>query len=99
MGHSVKDWDNEHLPDGTRRGDNFIQRQIDRANGSAEARTLERQRLESVTRSNSSHGSISDAVSARQNNPETGRPRWMDPFSKVDVFGKPTVFSNDFKFR
>lgn len=26
----------------------------------------------------------------------SGRPRWMEPFSKVDVLGNPTVFSEGF---
>lgn len=26
----------------------------------------------------------------------SGMPRWMEPFSKVDLFGNPTVFSNAF---
>lgn len=27
---------------------------------------------------------------------ESGRPRWMEPFSKVDMFGKSTVFDPNF---
>lgn len=25
---------------------------------------------------------------------ESGRPRWTEPFSKVDMLGRPTVFSS-----
>lgn len=35
---------------------------------------------------------------ARENGP-SGSPRWMEPFAKVDMFGKPTVFSSDFMKR
>jgi len=27
---------------------------------------------------------------------ESGTPRWMEPFAKYDMFGKPTVFHSDF---
>ncbi len=30
---------------------------------------------------------------------ESGSPKWMEPFSKADMFGKPTVFSRDFMKR
>jgi hypothetical protein len=26
----------------------------------------------------------------------TGSRRWMEPFAKIDMFGRPTVFSDDF---
>ena len=28
---------------------------------------------------------------------ESGRPRWTEPFAPVDMFGRPTVFSKNFK--
>jgi hypothetical protein len=41
-------------------------------------------------------GDLKDEMYAHQSG-KSGKPRWMEPFSKVDVFGKPTVFSPNFR--
>ena len=40
-------------------------------------------------------GSAESKEYAREQGP-SGRPRWMERFSKVDILGQPTVFSDRF---
>lgn len=45
------------------------------------------------------NGKYADQRWHAQEKGKSGSPRWMEPFSKVDMFGKPTVFSPDFMKR
>lgn len=95
---STSDWDAKYRSDGTRKGDNAILSQIDRANGAAENRRFARETLEREERSVRDKSDVASKVNARLPGP-SGMPRWMEPFSPVDMFGRPTVFAGPGKRR
>ena len=89
---STSDWDATFRPDGTRKGDNAILSQIDRANGTANNRRFAREKL------GRDMPTVADQVHAHLPGP-SGMPRWMEPFSPVDMSGRPTVFAGPGKRR